>query len=122
MYVKQGGFVWGVYLQTWVQFNSTYYKFAFEFSYIGDFFLHIFDIHSFCATATLLNNYVNKPMHAIRCVGQCDANIPSLSPSGSRSKAVANDYRHEYQHGCGLWPLVILIVCDRECNTTTTTW
>ena len=34
--------------------------------------------------------------------GQCDVNIPRLSPRGSRSKAVANDYRHEYQHGCGL--------------------
>ena len=42
------------------------------------------------------------PMHAIRSVGQCDVNIPSLSPRGSRSKAVASDYRHEYQHGCGL--------------------
>ena len=33
-------------------------------------------------------------MHAIRSVGQCDINIPNLSPPGSRSKAVANDYRH----------------------------
>ena len=33
-------------------------------------------------------------MHEIRSVGQCDVNIPSLSPRGSRSKAVANDYRH----------------------------
>ena len=33
-------------------------------------------------------------MHAIRSVGQCDANTPSLSLRGSRSKAVANDYRH----------------------------
>ena len=41
-------------------------------------------------------------MHAIRSVGQCDINIPSLLPRGSRSKAIANDYRHEYQHGCGL--------------------
>ena len=32
------------------------------------------------------------PMHAICSVGQCDVNIPSLSPCGSRSKAVANDY------------------------------
>ena len=42
------------------------------------------------------------PMHAIRSVGQCDVNIPSLLPRWSRSKAVANEYRHEYQHGCGL--------------------
>ena len=47
-------------------------------------------------------------MHAIGSVGQCDANIPSLSLRGSRSKAVANDYRHEYQHGCGLGTLVLL--------------
>ena len=33
-------------------------------------------------------------MHAIRSVGQCDVNIPSLLPRGSRSKVVANDYRH----------------------------
>ena len=32
------------------------------------------------------------PMHAIRFVGQCDVNIPSLLPRGSRSKAVANDW------------------------------
>ena len=31
------------------------------------------------------------PMHAIRSVGQCDVNIPSLSPRGSRSKAIANE-------------------------------
>ena len=31
------------------------------------------------------------PMHAIRFVGQCDVNIPSLSPRGSHSKAIAND-------------------------------
>ena len=36
--------------------------------------------------------YMN--MHAIRSVGQCYVNIPSLSPRRSRSKAVANDYRH----------------------------
>ena len=42
----------------------------------------------------------------IGSVGHCDVNSPSLSPRGSRSKAVANDYRHEYQHGCGLWTLV----------------
>ena len=36
------------------------------------------------------------PMHAIRSVGQCDVNIPSLSPRESCSMAVANDYRHEY--------------------------
>ena len=41
------------------------------------------------------------PMHAIRSVGLCDVNIPSTSPRGSRSKAVANDYRHEYLHVCG---------------------
>ena len=41
------------------------------------------------------------PMDAMRSVGQCDVNIPSLSPRGSRSNGVANDYRHEYQHGCG---------------------
>ena len=39
------------------------------------------------------------PMHAIPSAGQCDVNIARLSPSGRRSKAVANDYRHEYQHG-----------------------
>ena len=33
-------------------------------------------------------------MHAIRSVGQCGVNIPRLSPRGSRSKVVANDYRH----------------------------
>ena len=33
-------------------------------------------------------------MHAICSVGQCDVNIPSLSPRGSCSKAVAYDYRH----------------------------
>ena len=41
-------------------------------------------------------------MHAIRSVGQCDVNIPSLSPRGGRSKAVDSDYRHEPQHGCEL--------------------
>ena len=46
------------------------------------------------------------PMHATRSVGQCDVNIPSLSPHGSRSKAVANDYRYEYQHWCGMFTLV----------------
>ena len=86
-------------------------------------FFRIFGIHSFYATATLLNMSLSPamniwvtdaadggcgggmdfaPMYAIRSVGQCDLNIPSLSPRGSSSKAVANDYRHEYQHGCGL--------------------
>ena len=32
--------------------------------------------------------------------------IPSVSPSGSRSKAVDNAYRHEYQQGCGRLTLV----------------
>ena len=42
------------------------------------------------ATATLLNTlYIN--LQAIRSIGQCDVNIPSLSPPGSLSKAVAND-------------------------------
>ena len=49
--------------------------------------------------------YVTKPGN-----GQCDVNIPSLSPRSSRSKTVANDYRHEYYHGCGLWTLVIIIL------------
>ena len=39
------------------------------------------------------------PVHTIYSVGQCDVNIPNLLPHGSRSKAVANYYRHEYQHG-----------------------
>ena len=39
------------------------------------------------------------PMHAIRSVGQCDVNIPSVSPRGGRSKAFDNDYRHEHQQG-----------------------
>ena len=34
------------------------------------------------------------PMYAMRSVGQCDD---------------ANDYRHEYQHECGLWTLEIII-------------
>ena len=42
------------------------------------------------------------PILAICSVGQCDVNIPSLSPRGSRSKSVANDYQNEYKHGCGL--------------------
>ena len=83
-------------------------------------------IYSCYATATLLNMSLSHvmnmwltdaadggcggeldfaPMHAIRCVGQCDVNSQSLSPRGSRSKTVANDYRH----GCGLWTLVGLI-------------
>ena len=33
-------------------------------------------------------------MHAICSIGQCDVNIPSLSPRGSRLNAVDNDYRH----------------------------
>ena len=85
-------------------------------------FFHIFGIHTFYARATLLNIWICMqwtdaadcgwgggldfaPMHAIRSVGQCDINIPSLSPRGRRSKAIANDYRH----GCGLWTLVYLI-------------
>ena len=42
------------------------------------------------------------PMYAIRSVGQCDVNFPSLSPRGSRSKAVSYDYRRENQHECGI--------------------
>ena len=87
--------------------------FASAFSWISDFF-RIFGIHSFYATATLLNIWI--------CVqwtdaadggcgrGQCDVNIPSLSPRGTRSKAVANDYRHECHHGCGLWTQVYLMM------------
>ena len=76
-----------------------------------------FCIHSFYDTATLLNMSLSPamnmwltdaadggcgggldfaPMRAMRSVGQCDINIPSLSTRGSRSNAVANDYRHEY--------------------------
>ena len=83
----------------------------------------IFGIHSFYTTASLLNMSLSPamnmwltdaadggcgggldfaPMHAIRSVGQRDVNIPRLSPRGSRSKSVANDYLHEYPHGCGL--------------------
>ena len=78
-------------------------KFASEFSRIGDFF-RIFGIHSFYATATLFNLSLNHaknlwladaadggcggrldfaPMHAIRSVGQCDVNIPSLMTTGT---------------------------------------
>ena len=94
-------------------------------SYESVIFLN-FGINSFHATATLLNMSLSPartdaadggcggglhfaPMHAIRSVGQCDVNIPSLSPRGSRSKAVANDYRREYKHRCGLRTLVITI-------------
>ena len=42
------------------------------------------------------------PMHAIRSVGQCHLNIPSLSPLGSRSNGVANDCLHEHQHSTGV--------------------
>ena len=76
-------------------------------------FFRIFGIISFYAPATLLNMSLSlamhvwltdaadggcgggldfAPMHAIRFIGQCGVNIPSLSPRGSRSKAVANDY------------------------------
>ena len=81
----------------------------------GDFFF-VFWHHRFYATATLLNMSLSPamnmwltdegdggcggrldfaPMHAIRSVGQCDVNIPSLSPRGSHPKAVDNDYPHE---------------------------
>ena len=64
--------------------------FASAFSWISDFF-RIFGIHSFFRYG-LFVEYMN--MHGMRSGGQCDVNIPSLSPGGSRSKAVANDYRH----------------------------
>ena len=51
---------------------------------------------------------LSPAMNMWRSVGQGDVNIPSLSPRRSRLKAIANDYRHEYQHGCGLWTLVSL--------------
>ena len=77
---------------------------------------------SFYATVTLLNIWI--------CIqwtdaadggckgGKCDVNIPSSSLRGSRSKAVANDYRHEYHHGCGLWTLVHVIyhLKHQSCN------
>ena len=81
-------------------------------------FFRIFGIPSFYATATLLNVWM-----CMQCTdaadggcggGQCDVNIPSLSPRGSRLKAVANDYRHEYQHGCGLWTLVNIMTSATE--------
>ena len=115
------GCVCGIRLLKWLISPSpkSQVMFASAFSWIGD-FSRIFGIHRCYATATLLNECMNMnamiwcswrwlwggldfaPMHAIRFVAQCDVNIPSLSPRGSRSKSVANDYRH----GCGLWTLV----------------
>ena len=57
--------------------------------------------------------YVTKP-----CKDHCDVNVPSISPRGSRSKAVADDYRHEYQRGCGHWTLIILILGMCRLQTT----
>ena len=45
------------------------------------------------------------PMHAICSVDQCDINIPSLSPRGSRSKAIANDYRLPVRVLAQVWTL-----------------
>ena len=72
------------------------------FSWIGDCFV-------FLALIVLryghFVEYVTKP-----CDGQCNVTIISLSPRGSRSKAVANYYRHEYHHKCRLWTLVLTIM------------
>ena len=79
---------------------------------MNQWFFHIFGIHSFYATVTLLNIWICMQWTDAAdggCGGgQCDVNIPSLSPRGSLSKAVANDYRQEYHHGWGLWTLVYI--------------
>ena len=46
--------------------------------------------HDWCSWRWLWGGLDFAPMHAIRSVDQCDVNIPSLSPRGSRSKAIAN--------------------------------
>ena len=79
--------------------------FASAFSWIGD--LVVFLAFIFFMLLPLCWIYMN--MHAIRYIGQCDVNIPNLSPRASRSKAIANDYRYEYHHGCALWTLVLLM-------------
>ena len=71
--------------------------FASAFSWISDFF-RIFGIHSFYATATLLNIWIY-----MQWTDAADSGC-----GGGRSKAVANDYRHEYHHRCGLWTLVFI--------------
>ena len=85
-------------------------------------FFPYFCIHSFYATATLLNIWICMNMNIWICMQwtdaadgggggrHCDVNSPSLWPRGNRSKAVANDHRQQYHHGCGLWTLVHLMM------------
>ena len=87
--------------------------FASAFSWIDDF---SYFWHSYFFRYGHFVEYVTKPCNEhvadwcswrwlwgrIRlCTHACN------TPRGSCSKAIANDYRHEYQHGCGLWTLVI---------------
>ena len=76
------------------------------------FFPRIFGIHSCYATATLLNIWICMQWTGAAdggCGGgQCDVNIPGISPRRSRSKAVANNYRQEYHYACGHGTLVAI--------------
>ena len=64
--------------------------------FMNRWFFRIFGIHSFYATATFLNIWIcmqwTDAADGGCWGGQCDLNIPSLSPRESRSKAVANDF------------------------------
>ena len=59
-------------------------------------------------------------MHAMRSVGQCDVNFPSVSSCGSCSKAVANDYRPHWSVAVIVcqWPL-LANYCSLILNDTT---
>ena len=66
-------------------------------------FFRIFGIHSFYATATLLNMSLSPAMNmwlTDAADGGCADGLDFAPNRVSRSKVVANDCRH--QHGCGL--------------------
>ena len=69
-------------------------------------FFRIFGNHSFYATATLLNIWISMQRPVWRKHSKLIHPLPL--------EAVANNYRHEYHHGCGLWTLVVIIDCRNE--------
>ena len=70
-------------------------------------FIRIFGIHSFYATATLLNIWI-----CMQWTEAADGGYGGrigFCTHACRLKAVANDYRQEYHHGRGIWTLVYVM-------------
>ena len=93
--------------------------FASTFSWIGDIFrilflaFILFTLGPLCWIYEYACNELMQPMVVV----WADWTLhPCMQYAPCRSKAVTNDYRQEYHHGCELWTLVRIILLSHYLN------